>query len=116
MGVYAGFRHPERRKEYNRNYTREYKRKRREKYLDGKACTWCGSAENLEFHHVNPAEKEDHHIWCWSTERLERELAKCIILCRECHQGYHAEKNQLSKEEERTIAANVTGNLDALFG
>jgi hypothetical protein len=35
--------------------------------------------------HVDPATKEHHSIWSWRKDRREIELAKCQVLCFECH-------------------------------
>jgi len=48
-------------------------------------CKHCGSWENLELHHVNPEEKENHKVFSWAKVRREIELAKCIVLCHGCH-------------------------------
>lgn len=57
--------------------------------MQGKKCEHCGSEENLENHHKNPATKESSRIWSWCKERIEAELAKCIVLCRDCHNKVH---------------------------
>ena len=63
--------------------------------LGGK-CSQCGYSKclnALEFHHLNPSEKEfsinkalSNH---WKWERIEIELKKCIILCANCHREIH---------------------------
>lgn len=73
-----------------RDYQREWVATRRAAYLHGRSCVLCGSAENLEFDHANPEHKVSHRVWSWSRERLEAELAKCVILCRRCHQERHS--------------------------
>lgn len=75
------YKDPERMKEYQK----EWMRARRATYLAGKACVKCGATERLEIDHINPAEKESHHIWSWAEERRSVELAKCQILCNACH-------------------------------
>lgn len=56
-------------------------------------CIRCGAVNDLTFHHRNPSDKlfdiasaptNRVHI-----ERLEKEIAKCDILCRECHRLEH---------------------------
>jgi 5-methylcytosine-specific restriction endonuclease McrA len=70
-------------------YMREYQRKwiaaRRAEWFAGKACAMCGSKESLELDHIIPALKVDNHIWSWSKQRRDEELAKCQALCEECH-------------------------------
>lgn len=53
-------------------------------------CFFCGSLDKIEIHHLNPAEKESHHIWSWSDERIDMELRKCIAMCHSCHVRFHA--------------------------
>src|SRR5437762_445765 len=54
-------------------------------------CRHCGSPENLELDHIDPATKDPRlrvasvHIWGWKQEDRERELAKCQPLCKTCH-------------------------------
>lgn len=115
MGEYKGRRNPAKRREYNRNYTREYKRRRREEYLGGAVCLWCGSTDDIELHHVDPETKIDHRIWTWSRDRLEAELAKCITLCQKCHQDYHYRHNKPSQAEEVQISTRIEEKLDSIL-
>ena len=56
-------------------------------------CGACGSGDELEVDHVDPSTKGPelrggrgtYQIWSWSAERLRAELAKCQVLCEECH-------------------------------
>lgn len=64
-------------------------------YLGGK-CKLCGynkCDKALDFHHVNPKEK-DFNIGQNNTkyrfEQLKLELDKCVLLCRNCHAEVHA--------------------------
>lgn len=64
-------------------------------YKGGKCCkcgySTCNSA--LDFHHLNPKEK-DFGIAESSrvafTEELKKELDKCILVCKNCHAEIHA--------------------------
>ena len=76
-------------KDTQRKYQRDWINARRNKYLGGKSCEYCGSDYHLNIHHVNPEEKTGHSIWSWKLKRLEEELAKCIILCEKCHLKLH---------------------------
>lgn len=57
-------------------------------------CSKCHTSEHLTFHHLDPSAK----IWNVSTmvarnctiKQLRAELAKCVLLCRECHDEEHA--------------------------
>lgn len=62
-------------------------------YKGGKCCL-CGykkCIKALDFHHVNPKEK-DFPIsgGTRSFENLKPELDKCILVCRNCHSEIHA--------------------------
>ena len=62
-------------------------------YKGGK-CQCCGynnCIEALEFHHLNPAEK-DFTIsgTSKSFESLKKEADKCILVCSNCHKEIHA--------------------------
>lgn len=54
-------------------------------------CGYSKCIEALEFHHLDPTEKEfeisDRRSW----EALTAELDKCILLCANCHREYHSE-------------------------
>lgn len=75
----------------DKNKQREYQRlrvaKRRFVYVQshGGMCTKCSSVDSLEFHHVNKHSKVSHRIWSWSVTKLESELVKCELLCKNCH-------------------------------
>ncbi len=75
--------------------TREENRKIVKTYLNEHPCTKCGISDFrvLDFHHRNQSEK-DYDIATMaslSTERLMIEIAKCDILCANCHRIKHAE-------------------------
>lgn len=55
----------------------------------GCECNYCSGSHKLEYHHENPATKEFNvaqYFGRIAWERLEAELMKCIVLCRECHE------------------------------
>ncbi len=62
----------------------------------GKKCECCGydkCIEALDFHHINPEEKDfnisDRDIKLdW--EDIKKELDKCIVVCSNCHREIHA--------------------------
>lgn len=64
---------------------RRWMAKRRATWFEGKSCTSCGSQTDLELDHIDPSKKVDHKVWSWSDERRKRELAKCQVLCHDCH-------------------------------
>lgn len=76
--------------ESTRTYKREWMRKRRAEYLADAVCAKCGSTEDIEIHHRDPAQKVSHRIWAWRPEQIVEELAKCDTLCARCHAQHHA--------------------------
>ena len=72
-------------------------RKQKKEWLDAHktACSQCGETDPdcIDFHHVDPALKDgclSVVIAHWSLERIEKELAKTIQLCANCHRKLHA--------------------------
>lgn len=62
----------------------------------GGKCSQCGYSKNLSalvFHHLDPSQKEfklDARSLSGHTMRMAREeLAKCVLLCSNCHQEVH---------------------------
>jgi 5-methylcytosine-specific restriction endonuclease McrA len=76
-----------RRKADIRQFLREYKATL--------ACADCGEGHpaTLDFHHLNPAEKErslgDIGKQGWSRKKVIAEIAKCVTLCANCHRKRH---------------------------
>ena len=61
----------------------------------GGHCESCGydkCPEALEFHHLDPSEKEANwnKIRLWSWKKCTQELDKCALLCSNCHREEHA--------------------------
>jgi len=62
-------------------------------------CERCGfnDLRALVFHHRNPKEKDAvlSQVWVrgWSWERTLKEIAKCEVLCANCHSIEHAPVN-----------------------
>lgn len=95
-------------REYMRVYYAEHKdemdaknrgkyRKRRKWFDEQLArvqCSHCGlkDPECMDYHHVNPADKDYSitQMLAYSVARLEKEMAKCIVLCANCHRKEHA--------------------------
>lgn len=75
--------------EYMRNYLRERWLKRRATAIMvlGGRCVECLSTEDLEFDHIDPAEKSFTiaKASTWSDTRFWAELEKCQLLCKNCH-------------------------------
>ena len=60
----------------------------------GNKCSICGYDKciaALEFHHINPNEKEFHLGKAQTTNlaKLRKELSKCILVCSNCHKEIH---------------------------
>lgn len=81
---------PYKNKEMQKEYQRVWIAKRRGDFFNGKVCEKCGNNTNLVIHHKVPEEKESHRIWSWCDEKRNKELEKCIVLCEQCHNEYHA--------------------------
>jgi len=68
----------------------------------GSKCERCGYSrypEVMEFHHPDPTKKDFTIAYRmnWAIERLKIEVAKCQMLCANCHREVHVElrRNQL---------------------
>jgi 5-methylcytosine-specific restriction endonuclease McrA len=99
-----------------RDYQRAWKQRRRAEFFAGKCCTWCGSVEDLQLHHLDPKAKETHRIWSYSAERRLAEIAKCIVLCWPCHIHWHVEQRRKPQHEIDADMRQVMANMDAIFG
>jgi hypothetical protein len=77
----VAYKDPVRQREYNKKWIAA----RRKAFFEDKVCIQCGTSEELELDHIDPAFKIDHRIWSWSQERRQAEIAKCQILCHKCH-------------------------------
>ena len=58
---------------------------RRDSFFKDKRCIKCNSVERLELDYIDPKLKVSHRIWSWSKERQNVEIAKCQVLCYDCH-------------------------------
>lgn len=95
----------EKEKEYRKQYRinnkkriSEYRKKQyatRARFIQSfkKSCALCGFSDKhaLVFHHRDPKEKK---LTIGSTkktalETLQKEIAKCVVLCANCHQLFH---------------------------
>lgn len=68
-----------------RQFNREWIARRRAEWFANKACYRCGTTRNLRLDHRDPDTKVSHKVWSWSQERRDVELAKCQVLCHDCH-------------------------------
>lgn len=100
---------PEERRIYDRNWYKnnknrrqelndKWEKKQQETFLKLKSILKCNNCiENdpvcLEFHHLNPIEKEGNISILarkYSFKRLQKEIDKCIVLCANCHRKEHS--------------------------
>src|SRR5438046_1999815 len=75
-------------KEQERKYGRDQARRLRAEWIaENGPCTKCGTWEQLEIDHVDPSTKvSDNFFSSMSKARRAVELAKCQVLCHDCHQ------------------------------
>lgn len=76
--------------------TSKFRRKRKKDLVEykGGKCEICGYNKSiwaLNFHHINPEEKEYQLSSgnCKSLEKDKQELDKCILVCHNCHAELH---------------------------
>jgi len=67
-------------------------RSRRASFFYGKACVRCGTSEDLELDHIDRTTKVSNNVWSWASARREAELAKCQVLCHDCHKKKSAKE------------------------
>jgi 5-methylcytosine-specific restriction endonuclease McrA len=84
---------PQSNNEYHLN--RYHERMKAGRDLLGGKCVQCGSTENLEFDHIDPATKSFGLADGWGRADFFEELKKCQLLCHDCHK-------QKSDEEQTT--------------
>lgn len=64
-------------------------------YKQGLKCSKCDESHpaTLDFHHREPKEKEENITYAvargWSLARIQAEIAKCDVLCSNCHRKHH---------------------------
>jgi hypothetical protein len=89
----------QRNKEEHKAKTKVRNKERRERFHALKQqlnlkCEFCGETDVacLDFHHKNPKEKERTvgRMHTCSIEAVMAEIAKCQVLCANCHRKLHA--------------------------
>ena len=115
----------EKRREYQKEYMRKWYEKNKAKHIgyvrnrDKKIKAWlkeyksslkCEKCDEnhpacLEFHHINPSEKKfaigrinDYLSW----RMLKTEIAKCRVLCANCHRKEHYEQREKKQNVSET--------------
>ena len=81
-------------------------------------CCLCGFdsfQEALEFHHVNPNEKEFTVMGTSQTSKaLEKqipEVKKCVLLCANCHRGVHANLLKIPEDWQNLFNNEIAEQL-----
>ena len=80
-----------------REYQRNWLRNKRDAWIEEHGpCKECGSEINLELHHIDEKDPSlathmGSSIFSMRKDKQELELAKCIVLCEECHKRVTAE-------------------------
>lgn len=97
----------------NKKYFSEYYKRRREEYISllGGACAECGSAQQLQFHHIDEKNKSFSigKLMNFSKETSLQELKKCVLLCSTCHKKLHIKNGtfiKLGGRKEGSCGAN----------
>jgi len=109
---------PDKRREYNRIYNRQYyeqdpdrqiaRNKARvrvvrewlDEFKKTVFCAHCGERHPacLDFHHEDPSQKEYLISYIaysgWGLARIKQEIAKCTVLCANCHRKLHWEERE----------------------
>jgi 5-methylcytosine-specific restriction endonuclease McrA len=105
------YKDPARQREYQRQWMTD-RRLRGIAILGGRCCQ-CGSYEKLQVDHIdpntkNPALRALHTgaFWSWSWHRIERELAKCQVLCHSCHRLKSI--REVARGEAKILTAKLT--------
>src|SRR3984957_6048689 len=73
----------------------------------GGSCINCGFNKwksSLDVHHLDPSKKDVAFstIRYWTRDRIDGELQKCVLLCRNCHAAHHSGElinSKLSEEK-----------------
>lgn len=68
-----------------RAYQRKWISERKRLWFSDKCCADCGAKHHLQLDHKDPSKKWKHRIWSYSWARILVELAKCQVLCYDCH-------------------------------
>ena len=81
-------------------------------YKGGKCveCNYSKTNSALEFHHIDPKEKDfslSQKGNCYAWEKVKKELDKCLLFCANCHREVHDEINENGFSE---IVENILKN------
>ena len=108
-------------------HVKNYRNRLKEKLVEykGGKCEICGydkCVEALEFHHLDPTEKE-FGISSYSSlsfEKAKNEVDKCVLVCANCHREIHhalnEEKREHEMERERAAFSEILKNREEYDG
>lgn len=95
-------RHAKERKAYLKDYYKKHKEAAKKRRIDYKSrvealktpCVKCGDTRLyvIDFHHIDPETKNfniNRKIASKHFETIEKEVEKCVCLCRNCHMEFH---------------------------
>lgn len=84
---------------------KRYRLKEKAVEYKGGKCQICGydkCIEALEFHHLDPTQKDfgiGYKGYTRSWDKNKQELDKCICVCANCHREIHSHENENRKKE-----------------
>lgn len=90
----------------------DYKKKARARNKDkamqllGNVCKNCGSIDKLEFDHIDPKTvtfRIGSYQLSYSWAKIEEEVKKCQLLCKDCHWEKTRQDRQLDGKDHGTV-------------
>ena len=103
----------------NYRHVSDARKRLKEKLVEykGGACEVCGYNKcitALEFHHVNPNEKEFGigSMKVLSFEKCKKEVDKCMLVCANCHREIHHQQAIEKQQKEESINEGVKSKAD----
>ena len=65
-------------------------------YMSDKSCSMCGVTEDLQWHHThdNKLDNVGDLLYKKGKDIILQEIAKCICVCKECHQKLHSSNHE----------------------
>jgi 5-methylcytosine-specific restriction endonuclease McrA len=83
-GVIVSYKDKDRMRAYQRDWL---SRERRQWFEENGPCRLCGSWDKLELDHIDRTTKTTHRVWSLAPLKRSAELAKCQVLCENCHKA-----------------------------
>lgn len=63
--------------------------------------------EALDFHHIDPNEKE-YNVSQSSRAKMLDEVKKCVILCATCHRKYHSGHKEIIAQVDQQVESGIS--------